>query len=153
MVNSTVDLYLRTFLSCCMEYWKTFKLGIPNIFHGLEELLSSRWQSPRGCYIFFERYQSKFHKKYFKTLQSTLLQFLWGHKRPRIKFLLLTRPKEQGGMGLTHFYNYYLASHLTRVIDWNGHGNSKDWVTLEDSLSSTPLKFSPGSHSRAKIKL
>lgn len=42
-------------------------------------------------------------------------------------------------MGLPHFHNYYIASHLTRVIDWHCHGNSKDWVALEAHSSPTPL--------------
>lgn len=46
-------------------------------------------------------------------------------------------------MGLPQFHNYYLASHLTRVIDWHCHGDTKDWVALESSLSPIPLKFSP----------
>lgn len=85
----------------------------------------------------------KIPQSFFKALQSVLLEFLWGHKKARIKFQLLTRPKEQGGMGIPNFYNYYLASHLTRVIDWHCHTESKDWVLLEASLYQTPLKFSP----------
>lgn len=46
-------------------------------------------------------------------------------------------------MGLPNFYNYYLASHLTRVIDWHCHAESKDWVILENSLHQIQLKFSP----------
>lgn len=80
---------------------------------------------------------------FFKHLQSTLICFLWRHKKPRVKFTLLARPKERGGMGLPHFHNYYLASHLTRVIDWHCHDKSKDWVQLEEALTSSTLRFSP----------
>lgn len=82
-------------------------------------------------------------QSFFKQLQSLLIRFLWGHKRPRIKFALLTRPKDRGGMGLPHFQNYYMAAHLTRVIDWHCHGESKDWVRLEESLNQGSLRFSP----------
>lgn len=79
----------------------------------------------------------------FKSLRSILLGFLWGGKKPRIKLSLLSRPREKGGIGLPNFHNYYLASHLTRVIDWHCHGSSKAWVGLESVPTGVPLRLSP----------
>lgn len=43
---------------------------------------------------------------FFRALQAAIHQLLWMHKKHRIKFSLLFRPKEKGGMGLPNFYNY-----------------------------------------------
>lgn len=61
----------------------------------------------------------KVPQSFFIVLHSILLSILWKHKKSRIKFSLLPRSKEHGGMGLPDFKNYYLASHLTKVIDWH----------------------------------
>lgn len=79
---------------------------------------------------------------FFQKLQSIQLGFVWAHKRPWIKFNLITRPKDKGGMGLPDYRKYYHASHITRIIDWHCHQNLKDWVFLENELSPIPLKFS-----------
>lgn len=93
---------------------------------------------PRIVYL-FRTLPIKIPPSFFKTLQSIQLNFVWAHKRPRIKFTLLTRPKEQGGIGLPDYRNYYYASHITR----NCHSDLKDWVSLENDPSPIPLKFSP----------
>lgn len=83
----------------------------------------------------------KIPQRFFKKLHTILLTILWSNKKPRIKFALLTRPKELGGMGLPDFRKYYIASHLTRTVDWNCHQGTKDWVALEDGLSPYPPTF------------
>lgn len=84
----------------------------------------------------------KLPQSFFKSLHSILLKFLWSHKKNRIKFALLTRPKENGGMGLSDFKNYYLASHLTRIIDCHCHKDTRDWFSSESGLNPIPLQFS-----------
>lgn len=79
----------------------------------------------------------------FKILCSILLRFLWAHKKTRIKYNTLLRIKEHGAMGLPNLRDYYLASHLTRIIDWHCHQDTKDWVNWEMSLNPIPLKFTP----------
>lgn len=46
-------------------------------------------------------------------------------------------------MGLPDLKNYYLASHLTRIIDWHCHKDTKDLVSLELGLNPIPLHFAP----------
>lgn len=45
-------------------------------------------------------------------------------------------------MGFPNLKNYYLATHLTRVIDWACHAENKDWVALENKLGSIPVTYS-----------
>lgn len=77
------------------------------------------------------------------SLRTILLKFLWNSQRPRIWYSLLTKPKDQSGMGIPDFKHYYQATHLTRVIDWYCHGAAKHWVNLEAALSPILLKYSP----------
>lgn len=84
---------------------------------------------------------------FFKHLQSVLWKFLWAHKKPCINLCLLMKPKAAGGLGFPnfglYFRLYYYAKHLARIIDCHCHAANKDWVSLEESFSKDPLKFSP----------
>lgn len=101
------------------------------------------WPSSPGCFIYYACYWRLSPKSLKKKLHSILLQFLWSHKRPRIKFALLARPKEFRGMGLPDFKKYHQVAHLTRLVDWHCYGDSKDWVTLERGLNPPTLHISP----------
>lgn len=46
-------------------------------------------------------------------------------------------------MGIADFRTYYLASHVTRIIDWHCHYKIKDWVELEEILSPMSIRYSP----------
>lgn len=85
----------------------------------------------------------KIPQSFFKALHSMQMKFIWAYKPPCIKSILLTRPKEMGGMGIPDFKAYYYASHITRIIDWHCHSNLKDWVLIENDMSTVPLQFSP----------
>lgn len=69
--------------------------------------------------------------------------FLWKGSPPRIKFTRLTRLKLRGGIGLPDLHKYFLASRLSRLVDWNVHESGKVWVTLEKSFSQIPLRSLP----------
>lgn len=90
----------------------------------------------------FRNLPIKIPQSFFKVLHSTQLKFIWAHKKPRVKFTLLTQAKERGGMGIPDFRNYYFALHVTRIIDWHCHQKLKDWVELEHALSHTSIRFS-----------
>lgn len=97
---------------------------------------------PKVLYL-FRNIPLKIPQSFFKTLQSIQSKFIWAHKKPRVKFTLLTQANETGGMGIPDFRNYYYASHVTRIIDWHCHRRLKDWVELEDMLSHNSIQFSP----------
>lgn len=66
------------------------------------------------------------------------MRFVWANKPPRIKSSLLTRPKAMGGIGFPDFRTYYMP-HTSLELSIG----IKDWVLLENGLSSIPLHFSP----------
>lgn len=85
---------------------------------------------------------------FFKTYQSACSKFLWGTHKPRISFKQLTRPKHLGGIGLPNIFNYYTATHLTRIVDWKTHSRHKVWVALEASLTTLSLASLPWTNPR-----
>lgn len=97
---------------------------------------------PRVLYL-FRNLPIKIPQNFFKVLHTTQTKFIWAHKKPRVRFSRLTKPKDKGGMGIPDFRAYYMASHITRIIDWHCHSTFKDWVEIEEKLSHTPIKYSP----------
>lgn len=55
----------------------------------------------------------------------------------------MTRPKSVGGMGLPDFRQYYQAIQIARVLDWNCHADTKDWIFIERSFSTSTLGHTP----------
>lgn len=81
--------------------------------------------------------------QFFKRLEVLKRTFIWMGKKTCIKLETLTRSKEGGGIGLPDFKLYHLGIHLGRILDWNCHREQKDWVALEETLSSLHLRFLP----------
>lgn len=84
-------------------------------------------------------------QKFFNELNTMVTRFLWQHKKPRIKLGTLVKPKDLGGIQFPNFRSYYQASHITRIIDWHCHESEKDWVSLESTLATLPLRYLPWS--------
>lgn len=83
------------------------------------------------------------HTAFFRSYRSLCCKVFWGEQRPRINYAQLSLPKHLGGIGLPELLNYYKAVHLSRIIEWNIHAPNKDWVSLEASFTSIPLKSLP----------
>lgn len=79
---------------------------------------------------------------FFFIYKTICTKFLW-HKCPHIKYEHLMLPRTKGGIGLPDIQNYHKACLLTRIVDWNIHATTKQWVTLEESISSLPLATTP----------
>lgn len=91
----------------------------------------------------FRNLPIKIPQSFFKTLHAAQMNFIWAHKHPRVWFALLTQSKARGGMGIPNFRHYYLASHVTRIVDWHCHFKFKDWVGLEEALNPISIRFTP----------
>lgn len=96
---------------------------------------------PRILY-YFQTNPIKLPSIFFRSLNVIFRKFLWAAKKPRVSLQILTRSKQGGGMGFPNLKNYYLATHLTRVIDWTCHTENKNWVALENKLGPIPVTYS-----------
>lgn len=53
------------------------------------------------------------------TYRWTCSMLIWRNCPLRIKYTQLTRTKTKGEIGSPNLHKYYLACHLTRIVDWN----------------------------------
>lgn len=101
-------------------------------------------------YTFYKLYQYKSPQPSSKHTGVSAPNFYGVNKD--LESIQLSLPL--GGIGLPELLNYYTAVHITRLVDWNIHAPDKDWVGLEASFTSLPLKSLPwiqGSHSHSEI--
>lgn len=80
---------------------------------------------------------------FFRLLQSSLLRYLWPNSTARLRYDILVKQKTKGGAGLPHMELYHIASILIKIVDWFYHGKSKQWVTIEQQITSVPLTSLP----------
>ncbi|CAH2302476.1 Hypothetical predicted protein [Pelobates cultripes] len=100
---------------------------------------------PRLLYL-FQTVPVRVPQSYFKTLQKTLMNIVWSGNRSRIAFTTLTRPKTNGGLGVSEPYKYYLATQFTIIIDWSnpnpgtgmGTASTGD-ITMADTTPHIPI--------------
>ncbi|CAH2320111.1 Hypothetical predicted protein, partial [Pelobates cultripes] len=86
---------------------------------------------PKLQYV-FRNLPLKVPQSYFKTIQSTLLQFIWGKRRARVSSKLLSAPIGHGGMAFPNVKYYYQAAVLAPLMNHLAKDNRPQWVTLEN---------------------
>ncbi|CAH2285320.1 Hypothetical predicted protein [Pelobates cultripes] len=86
---------------------------------------------PKLQYV-FRNLPLKVPQSYFKAIQSTLLQFIWGKGRERVSSKLLSAPIGHGGMAFPNVKYYYQAAVLAPLMNHLTKDNRPQWVTLEN---------------------
>uniref|UniRef100_A0AAR2JYN7 Reverse transcriptase zinc-binding domain-containing protein n=1 Tax=Pygocentrus nattereri TaxID=42514 RepID=A0AAR2JYN7_PYGNA len=72
---------------------------------------------------------------WFKSLDSNISQFLWKNKPSRISLKTLQKPKNNGGLELPNFYNYFLANRLQYISKWiKPDLLDSPWLDLEQAF-------------------
>lgn len=89
---------------------------------------------------------------FFASLRWLFVDFIWACKGSQISLANHTLPKRKGGLGLPDIHQYYWASHLARVVDWNAHRASKDWASLEHAFLPYTLAQRPGHRGQCQTK-
>lgn len=64
-------------------------------------------------------------QQHFKKWKKDITNFIWGSRKPRMKYKILCDTREHGGMQLPDVERYYDACRLVWV---------RDWITLENKL-------------------
>ena len=76
----------------------------------------------------------------FKRYDIIIEDFLWGRKRPRIKFIKVCSLRDKGGLGLPDPRLYYISFEMAKITrHWN-KDNTLEWVAIEYKMA---LPFSP----------
>uniref|UniRef100_A0A8C5N2I9 Reverse transcriptase domain-containing protein n=1 Tax=Leptobrachium leishanense TaxID=445787 RepID=A0A8C5N2I9_9ANUR len=76
---------------------------------------------------------------FFKSFRSEMIKFVWAGLKPRLRFSVLCRPKEAGGMALPDLLTYYRATQLNRLVDWSSAAGGSGWLDLEGTDLGVPL--------------
>lgn len=71
---------------------------------------------------------------FISTWNKNLANFIWNGKKHRIKFQLLTQPKEEGDLGVPYIQNYYFATQIQTIMKWMGANPETKWINIETEL-------------------
>lgn len=67
----------------------------------------------------------------FNMLNKLISQFIWQHKRPRIRLKILNLAKKNGGLALPNLKFYYWAAQLATIVGWISGDEEAKWVQIE----------------------
>ena len=85
---------------------------------------------PRLLYL-FQSLPVTVPQTQFDEWDKCISRFIWGGKRPRIRFETLQLPKEKGGMALPNLKEYYHAAQLRFLVCWCRPGYEAKWKGIE----------------------
>lgn len=72
---------------------------------------------PRCLYL-FQSLPVEVPQSQFIMLDKIISRFVWGGKRPRIRYETLKMPKDRGGMALPKLKEYFYAAELRPLYCW-----------------------------------
>lgn len=67
-------------------------------------------------------------------------RFVWGGKKPRVRYKTLQLPKERGGMGLPKLMEYFYAAQLRPVYCWCKSEFRAKWKDIEKEVNQIPIQ-------------
>ena len=133
-----------TSLRSQIRFWITLPLSIAG-----RVSLSKMIMLPRLLY-YFANLPIKLPLTLFKTLDSLLIELIWGTGRRRVSLGKLQLPPSEGGLGAPHFEGYYLAAQLQWLCRWLGGRQLEETASLSPPLtidgalaSFNPMNRSP----------
>lgn len=88
---------------------------------------------PRLLY-FFQSVPIEKTEQYFNDLDKVISRFIWGGRKPRIKFKTLQLAKENGGLGLPCLRDYYRAAQIRPLVGWCTPSYNSRWKEIESSM-------------------
>uniref|UniRef100_A0A671X9Z4 Reverse transcriptase domain-containing protein n=1 Tax=Sparus aurata TaxID=8175 RepID=A0A671X9Z4_SPAAU len=95
---------------------------------------------PRYLYL-FQALPVEIPPKQFSELDKIISRFIWQGKKPRVRFKTLQLPKEQGGMSLPNFKDYFFAAQTRPLINLCNPSFQARWKDIElSSLVDPPIQ-------------
>lgn len=85
---------------------------------------------PRFLFL-FQSLPIKIPISTFKMIDKLISQFIWQHKRPRIRLKTLHLAKNKGGLALPNIKLYYWAAQLAAIVTWISGNEEVKWTQIE----------------------
>lgn len=136
--------YLGVYLTTA--YTSLYSHNFPKLFLEIRNLLN-RWNSlpisffgrisaikmtvlPKLLYL-FDTLPIPIRRGDLRSMQATLLNFIWAQKRHRISKLVLQTPKNRGGLAVPDLIRYYWAAQLRCIPAWSSLFAYSRWMEIE----------------------
>lgn len=72
--------------------------------------------------------------KDLQKFRTKLLDYIWGHKRPRVNSRTLYPSKLRGGLGMLDLLKYFQAAQIAQLFRFHTQQPRLLWMSLESSL-------------------
>uniref|UniRef100_A0A8C6S5B8 Reverse transcriptase domain-containing protein n=1 Tax=Neogobius melanostomus TaxID=47308 RepID=A0A8C6S5B8_9GOBI len=120
-----------------MNRWKLFSLGILSRIEIIKMMVLPQ-------YLFlFQAIPISLSRTNFYSWNRMIADFIWNNRKHRIKFKLLLKPKEEGGLGLPNLQNYFYTTQILIIIKWMNTKREPKWTNIERALVDISLRTLP----------
>lgn len=85
---------------------------------------------PRLLYLFLSL-PVRIPETQFRVWDKQISRFIWAGARPRVRFKTLQLNKENGGLALPNFKNYYYAAQIRYLVYWCSTDYQARWKHIE----------------------
>lgn len=76
----------------------------------------------------------------FVAWDRTISRFIWGGKKPRVRYETLQLPKDKEGMGLPKLKEYFYAAQLRYIVCWCKSEYTAKWKEMENECGGYPIQ-------------
>uniref|UniRef100_A0A803K2L7 Reverse transcriptase domain-containing protein n=1 Tax=Xenopus tropicalis TaxID=8364 RepID=A0A803K2L7_XENTR len=139
MVHRRIEAFLPNNLDPILKSMKermTIWANLPLTIWGRINLIKMVFL-PKFLYIFHNS-PTPIPKHFFTTLDAAQTAFLWANKTPRFARNKLRAPVTEGGLGLPHWYLYYLASQIYYIQWWLNPDPTNPNSPLQATIATSP---------------
>ena len=95
---------------------------------------------PRLLYL-FQTVPVMIPPKQFMEWDRWISRFIWGGRRPRIRFSTMQLHKDKGGMAVPKLQDYFYAAQLRAVTCWCNREYVARWKDIEMKVEASPIQI------------
>lgn len=121
-----------------IDRWTTYPMALINRINAVKMNVL-----PRLLYLFLSL-PVHISKDQFCKWDKFISRFVWGRKRPRIRYTTLQLPQNKGGLALPHLKEYFHAAQLRQLICWCDTEYVARWKDIEIDIHKTPIQANIG---------
>jgi len=92
------------------------------------------------CFYLFQSLPVEVPQGQFINWDRMISRFVWGGKRPRVRYKTLQLPKERGGMGFPKLMEYYYAAQLRPIYCCCKSEFRAKWKDMENEVNQIPIQ-------------